>query len=157
MNKTAVTTFALSALMAGSLAACSGGTTTQPPAPATSQAAAPGTTTVQAAPATVPPAPPADTTTPGQKNALAKAGSYLEFQAFSRAGLIKQLQFDKFSADDATYAVDHVTVDWMEQAVKKGKSYLEFQAFSHDGLVKQLVFDGFTPEQAEHGATGAGV
>lgn len=40
MNKTAVTTFALSAVLAGSLAACSGGNTIAPPPPATQAAAA---------------------------------------------------------------------------------------------------------------------
>jgi hypothetical protein len=39
MNKTAVTTFALAAVLAGSLAACSGSNTIAPPAPAASQAA----------------------------------------------------------------------------------------------------------------------
>lgn len=45
MNKTAVTTFAISAVLAGSLAACSGGNTIAPPpsqaAPATTSAPAP--------------------------------------------------------------------------------------------------------------------
>ncbi|WP_461165350.1 Ltp family lipoprotein [Arthrobacter sp. R4-81] len=102
-------------------------------------------------------APPADTATAGQRNALRKAESYLQFQGFSRAGLIKQLEFEKFTTEDATWAVDHVKVDWMEQAAKKATQYLETQAFSHDGLVKQLEFEGFTPEEAEHGATAAGL
>lgn len=95
--------------------------------------------------------------TPGQQNATRKAADYLKFTAFSRTGLIKQLEFEKFTTDDATWAVDHVTVDWNDQAVKKAKSYLDMTSFSHPGLVDQLVFEGFTPEQAEHGATGAGI
>jgi hypothetical protein len=85
------------------------------------------------------------------------AESYLQFQAFSRTGLIKQLEFEKFATEDATWAVDHVKVDWMEQAAKKAKSYLEHQAFSHDSLVQQLAFEGFTPEEAEHGTTADGL
>lgn len=92
-----------------------------------------------------------------QKNALRQAENYLRTQGFSRAGLIKQLEFEKYTIEDATWAVDHLTVDWKEQAAKKAKQYLETQAFSHDGLVKQLEFEGFTPEEAEHGATAAGL
>jgi len=95
--------------------------------------------------------------TVSQQNALKKAGSYLSLTAFSRSGLIKQLEFDKFSADDATWAVDHATVDWNQQAVKKGKSYLAMTSFSHDGLVHQLTFDGFTAEQAEYGTSQNGL
>ena len=92
-----------------------------------------------------------------QQNALRKAESYLDFTAFSRTGLIQQLEFEKFSVDDATWAVDRVTVDWNEQAAKKAKSYLEYTSFSRPGLVEQLIFEGFTPEQAEYGTSTTGL
>ncbi|WP_217375673.1 Ltp family lipoprotein [Paenarthrobacter ureafaciens] len=92
-----------------------------------------------------------------QQNALRKAGSYLEFTAFSYTGLIKQLEFEKYSAEDAIWAADRVKVDWNEQAAKKAKSYLEFTSFSHSGLVDQLLFEGFTPEQAEYGVSKTGL
>ncbi|WP_430297756.1 Ltp family lipoprotein [Sinomonas sp. B1-1] len=92
-----------------------------------------------------------------QQNALRKAKSYLDYSAFSRTGLIGQLEFEKYSTADATWAVDHVTVDWNEQAAKKAKDYLKFTSFSHSGLVDQLIFEGFTPEQAEYGATKTGL
>lgn len=95
--------------------------------------------------------------TVSQQNAMRKAGSYLGFTAFSHTGLIGQLEFDKFSTEDATWAADHITVDWNAQAVKKGKSYLSFTSFSHSGLVDQLTFDGFTPEQAEYGVSQNGL
>lgn len=95
--------------------------------------------------------------TPGQQNALRKAEDYLDFTAFSHAGLIKQLEFEKYPTADATWAADHVKVDWNEQAAKKAKDYLEMTSFSHGGLVDQLIFEGFTPEQAEFGATTAGI
>lgn len=95
--------------------------------------------------------------TVSQRNALRSAGSYLDFSAFSRTGLIKQLEFEKYSTEDATWAVDRVTVDWNEQAAKSAKSYLEFSSFSRSGLVDQLVFEGFTPEQAEYGASTTGL
>lgn len=92
-----------------------------------------------------------------QSNAVAKAKDYLEFSAFSRQGLIKQLEYDQFSEDDATYAVDNITVDWNEQATKKAKDYLNFSSFSQGSLIKQLEYDGFTPDQASHGVTAAGL
>lgn len=96
-----------------------------------------------------------DDATPGQRNALRSAESYLSFTAFSREGLISQLQFEDYSRSDAEYAVDHVTVDWNEQAVKSAESYLSYTSFSLQGLIDQLVFEGFTREQAEHGANAA--
>lgn len=95
--------------------------------------------------------------TVSQQNALRKADSYLDFSAFSRTGLIEQLEYNKFSIEDATWAVDRVTVDWNEQAAKKAKSYLEFSSFSRSGLVDQLLYNGFTPEQAEYGASTTGL
>ena len=92
-----------------------------------------------------------------QQNALSKAGDYLGFQSFSRTGLIQQLEFEKFSAGDATWAVDRVKVDWNAEAAKKAKDYLGFTSFSHSGLVDQLTFDGFTPQQAEYGVSAAGL
>jgi colicin import membrane protein len=56
-----------------------------------------------------------------QKNAVRKAKEYLSVMAFSKEGLIKQLEFEGFSNEDATYAVNQIDVDWKEQAVKKAK------------------------------------
>ena len=100
--------------------------------------------------------------TTSQSNAVRKAQSYLSFMAFSRSGLIDQLEFEGFSTSDATYAVDHVGADWRDQAVKKAQSYLSFMSFSNDGLIKQLEFEGFTHEEAlwgvQHcGSSGGGV
>lgn len=87
----------------------------------------------------------------GQKNAISKAKSYLSYSAFSRQGLIEQLEFEKYSTEDATYAVDSLNVDWKDQAVKKAKSYLNYSAFSKEGLIEQLEFEGFTNEEAVYG------
>lgn len=92
-----------------------------------------------------------------QQSALRKAADYLSFSAFSRTGLIGQLEYEKFSTDDATWAVDRVKVDWNEQAAKKATDYMGFSSFSHSSLVDQLVFDGFTPEQAEYGVSKTGL
>lgn len=89
--------------------------------------------------------------TTGQKNVIGTANSYLDFMAFSRSRLIEQLEFEGYSTDDATFAVDNITVDWNEQAAKCAKSYLEYMSFSKCGLIEQLQFEGFTYEQAVYG------
>lgn len=86
-------------------------------------------------------------------SALQKAHDYLGYSAFSRTGLIEQLEYESFSEDDATYAVDNCGADWKKQAVLKAKQYRGYSAFSHKGLVEQLEYEGFTHEQAEYGAT----
>ncbi|MFX9003696.1 Ltp family lipoprotein [Acinetobacter baumannii] len=90
------------------------------------------------------------------------AKSYLEYQAFSRKGLINQLSSDYgegYSVNDATVAVDSLDVDWKEQAAKAAAQYLEQQGFSCKGLINQLASDygeKFTLEQAKYGAAQAG-
>jgi hypothetical protein len=96
------------------------------------------------------------TETIGQKNARESAESYLDFSAFSRQGLIDQLEFEDYSTEDAEYAVDILNVDWKEQAAKSAESYLEFTSFSRNGLIDQLVFEGYTQEEAEYGVTAVG-
>lgn len=97
-----------------------------------------------------------DQLTAGQRNALASARNYLNFSAFSRGGLISQLEFEEYSTEDATFAVDNCGADWNEQAVRKAKSYLDFSAFSYSGLINQLEFEEFTPEEAQYGVDNCG-
>lgn len=91
-----------------------------------------------------------------QRNAVKSAESYLSFTAFSRKGLIQQLEFEGYSTEDATYAVDHVTVNWNEQCARTARSYLEFTSFSRQGLHDQLEYEGFTEEQIEYGLQAVG-
>ncbi|MBB5750148.1 Ltp family lipoprotein [Micrococcus sp. TA1] len=95
--------------------------------------------------------------TVSQQNALRSAENYLDFTAFSRPGLIDQLEFEGYSTADATWAVDRLTVDWKEQAVKSAANYLDFTSFSRQGLIDQLVFEGFTAEQATYGVDQTGL
>ena len=97
----------------------------------------------------------ANAETAGQHNAVKKAESYLEYSGFSRSGLIDQLEFEDYSAAEATYAVDHVGVDWNAEAIEKAQSYLEYSSFSKSGLIDQLEFEGFTPAQAAYGVSAA--
>lgn len=107
--------------------------------------------------ATKAPAKPKVVLTAGQENAMDSASNYLDYTAFSRDGLIRQLKFDKYSSADAKFAVDHIKVDWNKQAVKAAEDYLDYTSFSRDGLVRQLKFSGFTTAQAKFGAEGAGL
>jgi hypothetical protein len=142
-------------------------------APSSSSSSAPApapaavTTTTQAPP---PPAPSATTKTEApvqltasQEQAVGAARDYLSFQAFSRKGLIRQLSSNAgsgFSTNDATFAVDSLTVNWNEQAAKSAKDYLSFQHFSRSGLIEQLessAGSGFTHAQAVYGVNKAGL
>lgn len=95
--------------------------------------------------------------TVAQQNASRTAQSYLDYTSFSRTGLIGQLEFEGYSTEDATWAVDRLTVDWNAQAALKAKEYLDYTAFSRSGLIDQLLFEGFTPEQAEYGVSTTGL
>lgn len=94
-----------------------------------------------------------------QTTAVAKAKDYLSLMAFSRTGLIDQLEYEGFSTADATYAVSEIeaagAVDWNEQAAKKARDYRSMMAFSRQGLIEQLEYEGFTPAQAMYGVDNA--
>jgi hypothetical protein len=77
--------------------------------------------------------------------------------SFSRSGLIKQLEYEKFSFEDATYGVDAQNADWNTQAAKSATSYLKTMSFSRSGLIAQLVYEGFTQSQAEYGVNSVGL
>lgn len=94
--------------------------------------------------------------TAAQKNARESAESYLAFSAFSREGLIGQLEFEEYETADAEYAVDILNIDWNEQAAKSALSYLDTSAFSRSGLIGQLEYEGFTTEQATFGVDASG-
>lgn len=92
-----------------------------------------------------------------QKNAVKKAESYLSTSAFSKSGLIGQLEYSGFSSEDANYAVNKINVDWKEQAVKKAESYLSTSAFSRSRLIEQLEYSGFSNEEAVYAVDEIGL
>lgn len=100
---------------------------------------------------------PVDKITVSQSNALESAKSYLEYSAFSYNGLVEQLEYEKYSHEDAVYAADHCGADWNEQAAKSAESYLAYSSFSRDGLIEQLEYEGFTHEQAVYGVEQNGL
>ncbi|SDM21015.1 Host cell surface-exposed lipoprotein [Kandleria vitulina] len=86
----------------------------------------------------------------GQRNALARAKSYLDLMAFSKQGLKDQLVFDGFSNSDAQFAVDHCGANWYEQAARSAREYAKY-AYSRNDLIEQLVYIKFTNDQAVYG------
>lgn len=94
--------------------------------------------------------------TTGEKNALRTAREYLNISAFSYTGLINQLEYEGYSTEEATYAVDNCNANWNEQAAKSAKEYLDISSFSRQGLIDQLIYEGYTQEQAEYGVTQNG-
>lgn len=152
------------ALLAGFVIAC-GSTPAKPdakpsvtaPATVTPPTATPPVATPPAATAAAAAQPTTPSLTNAQKQAIGKAQDYLKFTAFSRKGLIKQLEYEGFATADATFAVDSLNVDWNAQASAKGKSYLDIQHFSRKGLIDQLKYEGFTDAQAAYGATTNGL
>lgn len=92
----------------------------------------------------------------GEKNALRTAREYLNFSAFSYTGLIKQLEYEGYLTEEATYAADNCNANWNEQAAKSAKEYLDMSSFSRQELINQLIYEGYTQEQAEYGVTQNG-
>jgi hypothetical protein len=89
--------------------------------------------------------------------AVKRGASYLRTSAFSRSGLIRQLEFEGFSSSEATHGTDAQNADWNAQAAKKAASYLKVSAFSRSGLISQLEYEGFTQSQAEFGVSSVGL
>ncbi|MFW0871097.1 MAG: Ltp family lipoprotein [Patescibacteria group bacterium] len=95
--------------------------------------------------------------TVSQRNAVRSAKAYLDNMAFSREGLIEQLEFEQFSNADAVYGADNSGANWNEQAAKSAETYLDQSAFSRGGLIDQLKFEGYTQAQAEYGVNAVGL
>jgi hypothetical protein len=115
------------------------------------------TTTTTVAPTTTVPL-----LTQQQQSAVAEANQYLDTEAFSRQGLIDQLDSPDgggYSVNDATVAVDSLTTNWNTEAVQAAKEYLQTEPFSCNDLIQQLDSpDGseFTVAQATYGAQQSG-
>jgi SOS response regulatory protein OraA/RecX len=92
----------------------------------------------------------------GRENALKKAQSYLSHSDFSYNELIEQLEYEKFSHEDAVYGADNCGADWNAEALEQAKSYISHSAFSYSGLYDQLIYGQFTPEQAQYGVDNCG-
>lgn len=91
-----------------------------------------------------------------QQQAIDKAKEYLEVLAFSRTGLIEQLEYSGFTQEAAVYGADNCGANWNEQAARKAQEYLDVMAFSRQGLIDQLIYSGFSSSEAEYGVQAVG-
>lgn len=94
--------------------------------------------------------------------ALAKAAVYLGFHPLSKQGLFNQLTSehgDRFPADAAHYAVEHVGADWRAQALKAALSYRDTMAMDPAAIRAQLISEYgemFTPDEADYAISQLG-
>ena len=90
------------------------------------------------------------------KSALKKAKIYSDTMSMSKAGLYDQLTSEygeKFTAEEAQYAIDNLEANWKENALKKAKTYQDSMAMSPSAIYDQLISDygeKFTAEEAQY-------
>lgn len=92
-----------------------------------------------------------------QEQAIGTAHDYLDYTAFSKSGLIGQIASEGYSRRVATFAVNHIRVDYNKQAQLSAKDYLNYTHFSRQGLIDQLKSEGYTQAQAEYGVSKNGL
>jgi hypothetical protein len=102
--------------------------------------------------------------TVAEQQAIDAAEGYINMgSGFSREGLIQQLDSsagDGFSRALATFAVNHIKVNWYQQAVESARGYMQMGGFSYSSLVQQLdssAGEGFTYAQAVYAAKKVGL
>ena len=87
---------------------------------------------------------------------MAKAADYAKIMQMSKAGIYDQLTSEygeKFTPEEAQYAVDNVKADWKANALAKAKYYQEMMNMSPSAIYDQLVSEygeKFTPEEAQY-------
>lgn len=89
-------------------------------------------------------------------NCIKTAQQYINYTAFSRSGLISQLEYEGYSTESAEYSVDSLNIDWNNQCAKMAQQYLDYSSFSRSGLYDQLAYEGFSSEQIEYGLSQVG-
>ena len=67
--------------------------------------------------------------------------------------MIRQLEFEGVSHDDAQWAVDHLTIDWNEQALQKANSYRLRMNLPHANIRRLLASEVFSAEQIDYAMT----
>lgn len=134
----------LGAVLALSLCACGGDTTT-------TDDTADATTTEQADAEE-----PAEDVPQEYQNALKKAEQYSDVMHMSKQGIYDQLTSEYgegFPAEAAQYAIDNLDADYKANALEKAKSYYIDMSMSKDAVYDQLVSEygeQFTAEEAQY-------
>lgn len=90
------------------------------------------------------------------RNALRSAETYSDMMHMSKQGIFDQLTSEygeKFTPEEAQYAIDNIKGDYLETALKSAKNYQENMSMSKDAIYDQLVSDygeKFTVEEAQY-------
>ncbi len=81
-----------------------------------------------------------------------KAESYEDTVHLSKSKLAEQLvTFEKFTQEEADYAVNNIKVDFKKQALEKAKDYQKTLSLSGEALKTQLIdFENFTEEEVNY-------
>lgn len=98
-----------------------------------------------------------DTSVPKEyRNALHKAENYSKMMHMSKQKIYDQLTSEngeKFTPEEAQYAIDNIKGDYLEAALKSAQNYQETMSMSKDAIYNQLVSEygeKFTPEEAQY-------
>lgn len=95
--------------------------------------------------------------TENQQKALDKANEYVDTLPLSHDGLIKQLEYDGYTTDVATYAADNCSANWNKEAKEMAEQYMDSTTYTYKDMVQQLEAEGFTKKQAKFGAKAVGL
>ena len=95
--------------------------------------------------------------TENQQKALDKANEYVDTLPLSHDGLIKQLEYDGYTTDVATYAADNCSANWNKEAKEMAEQYMDSTTYTYKDMVQQLETEGFTKNQAKFGAKAVGL
>lgn len=89
-------------------------------------------------------------------NALEKAKSYSDTMHMSKQAIYDQLTAEageKFTADEAQYAIDNLEADYNANALAKAKQYQSEMSMSPEAIRDQLTSSAgekFTQEEADY-------
>lgn len=94
--------------------------------------------------------------TTSQRNAILKAYERVNSWHCGRDYLINELLVsdDGYPIEDATFAVDHMNVDWKEEAVKYAKE--NGRGESKNKLTEKMLYYGFNQEQIDKALVAVG-
>ncbi len=90
------------------------------------------------------------------QNALKKAESYSKLMHMSKQKIYDQLTSEygeKFTAEEAQYAIDNLNADYKANALAKAKTYQQAMSMSKSAIYDQLVSEygeQFTAEEAQY-------
>lgn len=89
------------------------------------------------------------------ERAAIAAKEFITFMPLSYSQLVKQLEKEGYTHDQAVYGADNCKADWKELAARTAAEYMCIAPFPRQYLIEQLEYEGFTHEQAVYGVERA--